>query len=61
MRPLTVVNMGLSNHTLDGIVDVVGFLFLDGGSLGNTSQEVSQILAKEKLTLLRGRTSCLVM
>jgi hypothetical protein len=53
--------MGLSNHTLDGIVDVVGFLFLDGGSLGNTSQEVSQCLAKEKLTLLRGRTSCFVM
>jgi hypothetical protein len=41
--------MGLSNHTLDGIVDVVGFLFLNGGSLGETSQEVSRCLVKQNL------------
>jgi hypothetical protein len=38
--------MGLSNHTLDGIVDVVGLFFFDGGSLwNNTSQGVSKLLS----------------
>lgn len=54
---LTIINMRLSNHTLDGIMDVVGFFFFNWSSLGNvTSQKLAKSNTTVKLTL-RCRTS----
>ena len=32
------MDLGLSNHTLDGCIDVVNLLLLDGGNNGSSSQ-----------------------
>ena len=59
MKPLlTVVDMRLSNHTLDGIVDVVGLFFFNRGGLGNiTSQKLDVVLECADLLFVVGHLS----
>ena len=55
---LTVVSLRLLDHTLDGILDVVGLFFFNGLGLFNLNVTVKkQIRVFWQLTL-RGRTSC---